>query len=211
MSADIVSIVTLLVVLLLSMSIHEALHAYSAKQLGDDTAESMGRVTLNPIKHIDPFFTVALPLLLLLSGSGVLFAAAKPVQVNFARLKYEEFGGAIVAMIGPISNLAIAVVAAGIYNVFFPNPSSTVNDIFMITIMLNVGLFVFNSIPWPPLDGSRLLYAFAPKPVQDVMKSIEQMGLIGLVLFVFVFYQFGGPVFQLIPKITYWLAPGLQF
>ncbi len=209
MSVDIISIVTLLVVLLLSMSIHEALHAYTAKQLGDDTAESMGRVTLNPIKHIDPFFTVALPLLLLLSGAGVLFAAAKPVQVNFSRLKYEEFGGAIVAMVGPLSNLLIAVLAAGVYNVFFPNPTETVNNIFAITIMLNVGLFVFNSIPWPPLDGSRLLYAFAPKPLQDVMKSIEQMGLIGLVLFVFVFYQFGGPVFNLIPKITQFLAPGL--
>src|SRR5205814_5573716 len=93
-------VVILLVVLLLSMSIHEMMHAFTADWLGDDTARMMGRVTLNPLPHIDPFFTVALPLLLLLSGSQFLFGAAKPVQVNFNRLRYGDFGGVNVGMVG---------------------------------------------------------------------------------------------------------------
>src|SRR3990172_9282530 len=184
MSVDLTSIAILLVVLLFSMSIHEMLHAYTSKWLGDDTAYHMGRVTLNPIAHIDPFFTVALPLLLLISGSPILFGAAKPVQVNFNRLRHGEYGGAIVGMIGPLTNLAIAAVAALIFNLVEPSVGTIGYDIFKITILLNIGLFVFNSIPWPPLDGSRLLYAFAPRPVQQFMEAIERMGLFGLAIFI---------------------------
>jgi Zn-dependent protease len=93
------SILILLLVLLFSMSIHELMHAFAADRLGDDTARAQGRLTLNPLPHIDPLFTVAIPLLLLLSGSPFLFGAAKPVQVNFSRLKYGEFGGAVVGML----------------------------------------------------------------------------------------------------------------
>lgn len=209
MDINLQSIAILLVVLLFSMSIHEALHAYTSKWLGDDTAHLMGRVSLNPLRHIDPFFTVALPLILLISGSPILFGAAKPVQVNFSRLRYGEFGGAIVAMIGPVSNLLIAVLAALLFNSLGPSFGTTAYEVFYYTILLNVGLFVFNSIPWPPLDGSRLLYAFAPRPIQEFMESIERMGLIGLVLFIFLFYQFGGPIFNLMEDITNFLAPGL--
>lgn len=209
MSVDIQSIIILVVVLLFSMSIHEALHAYTSKWLGDDTAHLMGRVSLNPLRHIDPFFTVALPLLLLISGSPILFGAAKPVQVNFNRLRHGEYGGAIVAMVGPISNLVIALLASFFYNILEPSYGTTAYTVFLYTIMLNVGLFVFNSIPWPPLDGSRLLYAFAPRAVQEFMESIERLGLIGLVLFIFIFYQFGGPIFDLMQSLTNFLAPGL--
>ena len=209
MGVDIQGIVILLVVLLFSMSIHEALHAYTSKWLGDDTAHLMGRVSLNPLRHIDPFFTVALPVILLLSGSPILFGAAKPVQVNFNRLRYGAYGGAIVAMIGPVSNLVIALIASFFYNVLDPSYGTTAYSVFLYTILLNVGLFIFNSIPWPPLDGSRLLYAFAPRPVQEFMESIERMGIIGLVLFIFIFYQFGGPIFRLMQSLTEFLAPGL--
>src|SRR5476651_690244 len=104
MSFDLQSVIILLGVLLFSMSIHEMMHAFTSDWLGDDTARLMGRVTLNPLKHIDRFLTVALPLLLLISHSPYLFGAAKPVQVNFRRLKYGEFGGAIVGVIGPLTN-----------------------------------------------------------------------------------------------------------
>ena len=98
----------LLPVLLISMSLHEFMHAWSSYKLGDDTAYQMGRVTLNPLPHIDPFLTVALPLFLLISGSPFLFGDPKPVQVNFHRLKYGEYGGGVVGMIGPFTNLVFA-------------------------------------------------------------------------------------------------------
>lgn len=201
-------ILILLPVLLFSMSIHEMTHAFISNWLGDDTARLMGRVSLNPLKHIDPVFTVAVPLLMLISG-GPLFGAAKPVQVNFSRLKYGEFGGAIVGMSGPITNLLIAVVAGLVFNWIQPTFGSMLYNIFRITIDLNVGLFLFNSIPWPPLDGSRLLYAFSPRPLQEAMESIERTGLVGLVIFIFLFYQFGGSITNLIANVVHLISPML--
>jgi Zn-dependent protease len=195
--------------LLFSMSIHEMMHAFASHWLGDDTAHSQGRVTLNPLPHIDPFFTVALPLLLLLSGSPYLFGAAKPVPVNFHRLRYGEFGGAIVGVVGPLTNLVIAVIAAVIFNNSDVALGSTLYTVFQITIMLNVGLFIFNMIPWPPLDGSRLLYAFAPRPVQEFMESIEGMGMMALMIFIFLFYALGGTVGKIINDVVHALAPAL--
>jgi Zn-dependent protease len=163
MDASLQSIAILLVVLLLSMSIHEMMHAFAADWLGDPTARVMGRVSLNPIRH----------------------------------------------MIGPLTNLAIAAIAALLFNAVHPAIGSTAYDIFRITIMLNAGLFVFNSIPWPPLDGSRLLYAFAPRGLQEVMESVERMGIAGLAVFIFLFYSFGGFVGDIITKLVHLLAPGL--
>jgi Zn-dependent protease len=203
------SILILLLVLLFSMSIHELMHAFAADRLGDDTARAQGRLTLNPLPHIDPLFTVAIPLLLLLSGSPFLFGAAKPVQVNFSRLKYGEFGGAVVGMIGPVTNLLIACLAAIGFRNINPALGTTLYSVFEIAIVLNVGLFIFNSIPWPPLDGSRLLYAFAPRGLQEVMQNIEGAGLMSLVIFIFLFYQFGGPIQDLMLKLIHLLAPGL--
>ena len=202
-------VVILLPVLLISMSVHEMMHAFTSDWLGDDTARLMGRISLNPLRHIDPFFTVALPLLMLLSH-GPLIGAAKPVRVDFNRLKYDEFGGAIVGMVGPITNLIIAVIAALLFNATNPTFGTVVYNIFSITIQLNVGLFIFNSIPWPPLDGSRLLYAFAPRPLQEAMQSLEQMGMAGLIVFIFLFYQFGGPIATLMSRFIHLLAPGLM-
>lgn len=201
-------VIILLPVLLLSMSLHEMVHAFTSDWLGDDTARMMGRVTLNPIKHIDPVFTVAVPLIMLLSG-GPLFGAAKPVQVNFRRLRYEEFGGAMVGMSGPLTNLVIAAAAALLFNSVNPSFGTAIYNIFAITIELNVGLFIFNSIPWPPLDGSRLLYAFAPRPLQEVMESIERAGMVGLIFFIFIFFEFGGSIGQVLAKVVHLLAPGL--
>jgi Zn-dependent protease len=210
MSDTLQRVIILLPVLLLSMSVHEMMHAFASNWLGDDTARRQGRLTLNPIAHIDPLLTVAIPLLLILSGSPFLFGAAKPVQVNFSRLRYGEFGGAIVGMIGPVTNFVIACAAAILFKSVSPEFGSTLYTIFAVTIFLNVGLFVFNSIPWPPLDGSRLLYAFAPRPLQEVMESIEQMGLTSLVIFIFLFYQFGAPIQDLMLKLINLLAPGLS-
>lgn len=200
----------LIPVLLISMSIHEMTHAFASDWLGDPTARLMGRVSLNPLQHIDPVFTVALPLLMLLSG-GPLIGAAKPVQVNFSRLKYGEFGGAIVGMVGPLTNLLIAALAALVFRSMQADvlTSSLSYNILRITIELNAALFIFNSIPWPPLDGSRLLYAFAPRSLQEVMESIERTGWTGLIIFILLISVLGNPLTTLIAKFIHFLAPGL--
>lgn len=210
MNSILLNVIILFPVLLISMSIHEMMHAFASDYLGDDTARLQGRLTLNPLAHIDPFLTVLIPLLLIISGSPILFGAAKPVQVNFNRLRYGEFGGAIVGMIGPLTNFLIACVAAILFKSLAPPAGSILYNVFAITISLNIGLFVFNSIPWPPLDGSRLLYAFAPRGLQAVMENIESAGLMSLVIFIFLFYQFGAPIQDLMLKLIRLLAPGLS-
>lgn len=205
-------VVILLLVLLFSMSIHEMMHAFTADWLGDDTARLQGRLTLNPLVHIDPFLTILLPLLLLLSGAPP-FGAAKPVQVNFNRLKYDEFGGAIVGIVGPLTNLVIALVASLLFNHLNLSFGSLAYKVIGMTVLINLGFFLFNIIPWPPLDGSRLLYAFAPEPLQDVMRSIERTGLMSLVIFLLLFYAvLSGPFSDAITGLMNHLAPGfIQF
>ncbi|OVE78736.1 hypothetical protein BVY00_02115 [bacterium G20] len=209
MSSSLQNVLILLLVLLFSMSIHELMHALTSNWLGDDTARLQGRISLNPLRHIDPLLTVAIPLFLLVSGSPFLFGAAKPVQVNFNRLHYGEWGGALVGMIGPITNLAIASIAGLLFSAFNPQFGTVIYEVFALTISLNVGLFVFNSIPWPPLDGSRLLYALVPQPIKEFMESIEHSGLMSLAIFILLFYQFGGPIQSLMGKLVHTLAPGL--
>ena len=173
---DITYIISVLVVILFSMTIHEALHGFVAYWLGDDTAKLQGRLTLNPIKHIDPFLTIILPLLLVLSGAPV-FGGAKPVPFNPSRVKYEEWGAALVAISGPLSNLVIAFVGFGLF-VLFGGSSPAIAQFFSIVVAVNLGFFIFNSIPIPPLDGSRVLYALAPEFVRRGMEAIERFGII---------------------------------
>lgn len=206
MSGDTIQIILIVLpILLVSITVHELMHALTAYWLGDDTAYRQGRISFNPMQHIDPFLTIGLPLLLAVTGAPI-FGMAKPVQVNFARLKWDEFGGAIVAVVGPLTNLIIAVLAALVFRALNPGAGDLIYDIIGYTVVLNIGFFVFNSIPWPPLDGSRLLYAFAPKPLQNIMESIERLGFIGLIVFMLAFYQFISP---LVTNTTQWLVNGL--
>lgn len=178
-------LVVILGSILISMTLHEAMHAYMSYWLGDDTAKLQGRLTLNPVKHIDPFLTILMPLLLALSG-GPVFGAAKPVPFNPARVKWDEFGAALVGIAGPLTNLLLAVAAAGVLKVFGLGLSEEIVKIIVTFMAVNIGFFVFNMIPFPPLDGSRLFYAVAPEPVQRVMQTIESFGLIGIFVFLFV-------------------------
>lgn len=202
------SIAILLVVLLFSMSLHEMMHAFTSNWLGDDTAYHQGRVTFNPLAHIDPFFTVLLPIISFITV-GSLFSIAKPVQVNFSRLKYGEIGGAIVGMVGPLTNLLLACVAAVVFKSLAPQNGSFLYDFLGIAIELNVVLFIFNSIPWPPLDGSRLLYAFAPKPLQEIMISMESTGYTSIFILIIIVYLYGSHLQVFVDKVVHLLAPGL--
>jgi Zn-dependent protease len=173
---DITYIATVLGVILVSMTLHEAMHGFVAYWLGDDTAKREGRLTLNPIKHIDPFLTIILPVLLAISG-GPIFGGAKPVPFNPDRVRYDEWGSALVALAGPLTNLLVAFVAFGAW-ASLGAPQDTIGQILSITISVNIGFFVFNMIPIPPLDGSRVLYALAPEFVRRGMEIIERFGII---------------------------------
>lgn len=164
-------------VILLSMTLHEVMHGYVAYLLGDDTAKALGRLTLNPVKHIDPFLTIILPIFLAIAG-GPIFGGAKPVPFNPTRLKWDEWGVALVAVAGPLTNLLIAFVMTGIWAVVGTPAGDTFAGLVLQTaIGVNLGFFVFNLLPIPPLDGSRVLYALAPDFVRRGMMQVEQYGI----------------------------------
>lgn len=195
MSFDASSIVLIILSLVVAISIHEMMHAFVAHWLGDDTAEREGRITLNPLAHIDPVMTIALPAVLILFGLPPILAA-KPVPFNPDRVKFEEFGAALVGLAGPVTNLVLAILSAGLLGVLQPDFGTLTREALLIFMQLNIGLFVFNMLPIPPLDGSRVLYAVAPEPVQKVMAQIEQMGLIFTIFMLFILLQLGilGPI-----------------
>jgi Zn-dependent protease len=187
------SLVLLVVALLTAISVHEAMHAFTAHWLGDDTAEKEGRITLNPLAHIDIFTTVLLPIVLILLHLPPILAA-KPVPFNPNRVRFEEFGAALVGISGPLSNLVMAFISAGLLNLLQPDFGSLSREFLLLFMQLNVGLFVFNMLPLPPLDGSRLVYAFAPRSLQQVMEQIESMGLILLLPLLFILLPFISPI-----------------
>lgn len=176
-------IVFLIIGILIAMAVHEATHAYVGLKLGDDTAAEQGRVSLNPLKHIDPFVTVILPIITLVLFHAPILAA-KPVPFNPERVKFEEFGAALIAVAGPVSNFVLAVIAAFLVRALAPG--SLVEQFMADFLVLNVSLMIFNLIPIPPLDGSRVLYAFAPEPLQRFMATIEPFGF--FIIFALVLY-----------------------
>lgn len=188
---DIEYVVMFLSVLLVSASLHEMMHAYVAYRLGDDLAHSHGRISLNPLVHIDPFLSIALPAILLLLGQSPILAA-KPVPINTSRIEGEEFGLAAVGIAGPLTNLGLAFFFGAIYKA--TSLSGIPLDIVELFIVVNTSLFVFNMLPLPPLDGSRLLYAFAPPPVQAVMRQIESFGIFGVIVILMLLLPVIGPV-----------------
>ena len=164
-------------IIILSMTLHEAMHAFVSYWQGDDTAKQDGRLTLNPIKHIDPIMTIILPIVLYIFNAPI-FGGAKPVLFNLNRLRNGEWSVALIALVGPLTNLVIAFILFGILALLQVDPNSIIGFILSMGVRINLGFFVFNMIPIPPLDGSRVLYVLAPDFVRRVMDVIEQYGII---------------------------------
>jgi len=183
-------VITTLLVILVSMTIHEAMHAFMGYFLGDQTAKAEGRLSLNPIRHIDPFLTILLPLVLLMLGAPV-FGGAKPVPFNPHKVRFGEWGVALVAIVGPLTNLVLAFtffgigVSLGFVDKFGFSPS-LIGVMLQTFVFVNLGFFAFNMIPVPPLDGSRVLYALAPDFVRGFMRQVEQYGLVIIMVLVMV-------------------------
>lgn len=195
----ILEIIVVLIVILLSMTIHEAMHAFMGCALGDNTAKEEGRLTLNPIRHIDPVMTILLPLIMVVLHAPV-FGGAKPVPFNPNRVRFGDWGAALVALSGPITNLVIAFITfgvgvfSGVINSAGVVQSTIFGLIISTAVSVNLGFFVFNMLPIPPLDGSRVLYAVAPDSVRGVMQKIEQNGVLLVMIIVILFSDVIGQV-----------------
>ena len=198
------NIIIVLITLVVAITLHEAMHAYAGYILGDDTAKEEGRVSLNPIKHVDPFSTIILPIITLIIFR-VPILAAKPVPFNPKRVKWGEFGAAVIAFAGPLTNLVLATFAAGLIKILGGSFGIDLIKGLTIFLMVNVGLFVFNMIPLPPLDGSRVLYAFAPESVQRLMSSLEQFGIFIVFALVLMVPVFGEILINLNNKVIEFL------
>lgn len=196
---DIVVSLFYLAVVIPSAIIHEYMHGWVADRLGDPTARYAGRLTLNPKSHIDLWGTILLPLLLYFSTGGrFLFAYAKPVPYNPYNLKNQRTGPVWVALAGPFSNLFLAFIF-GILVRFMPLGDMTI--FLLIIVYANVGLAIFNLLPIPPLDGSKVLYALLPDSLANIKQTLDRYGFVILIAFIFFFPGVISPVVNFIVRL----------
>ena len=175
-----------IIILILSIVVHEVSHGYAAEQLGDPTARLAGRLTLNPIKHIDPIGSIIIPALTWFGG-GFIFGWAKPVPVNPYNLRNQKWGEALVALAGPASNIALAIVFGIILRTGVLGGGAV--ELLSFVVLINLVLAIFNLIPIPPLDGSRILFALLPYKYLHIRSMLERWGMLLVLLFVFFLWR----------------------
>jgi Zn-dependent protease len=180
------------VVLIISIILHEIAHGYTADKLGDPTARLQGRLSLNPLVHIDWIGSIILPFFLVISGSPFILGWAKPVPFNPYNMKNPKWGGAFVAAAGPLTNIAIALVAAAALSIF--NFSEGVIFFVSSIIITNIALAVFNMLPIPPLDGHHILYAILPNRFYKIKELLRKYSFIILITFVIFGWRFISPI-----------------
>ncbi|HEY4516142.1 MAG TPA: site-2 protease family protein [Candidatus Paceibacterota bacterium] len=192
----------IILILLFSVVIHEVSHGYAALWLGDPTAKYEGRLTLNPISHIDPVGSILVPLIGFFVG-GVIIGWAKPVPFNPYNLSNKKWGEAIVALAGPLSNIIMAIVFALIIRGAAAYGVTSEGFFFLsgYLVFINIVLALFNLIPIPPLDGSKILFAILPYHLQHLRTSVERWGLPLVFLFVFVLWPFLSPAASVLFKL----------
>ncbi|MCD6223451.1 MAG: site-2 protease family protein [Deltaproteobacteria bacterium] len=193
-----------IVILIFSIVVHEVMHGYVAYKLGDSTAKFMGRLTLNPIPHIDLLGTIIIPLLLIVSRSPILFGWAKPVPVNFNNLRNPKKDSVYVALAGPASNFVLAIVFA----IFFHLLSFlSLNIVFWYGVYINLILGIFNLIPIPPLDGGRIAVGLLPLRYSYMLQRIEPFGIYIVVILLFLGF-FSYTIFPLVNYLSRFLVGG---
>ncbi|MDD5289900.1 MAG: site-2 protease family protein [Patescibacteria group bacterium] len=197
---NIIQLLFYFLIIIPSSIVHEYAHGLVADKLGDPTARHAGRLTLNPLAHIDIYGTILLPLFLLfVSGGNFMFAYAKPVPYNPYNLSSRRFGPAMVALAGPASNLILAIIFSLLIKILsFTFLSAAFFQLLSIIVFANVLLAIFNLVPIPPLDGSKILFALLPASTRHFQAQLERSGFIILIIFLF----FG---FQILTPIVYWV------
>jgi Zn-dependent protease len=199
---DLAGFFMLAVAFIIALSLHEYGHAFAATLQGDPTAKLAGRLTINPIKHLDPVGTFMLVM--------VGFGWGKPVPFAPNKLRSRRFGAALVGIAGPVVNIILAFVAAFIYlRLSQENPESMVHRFVVMSLYLNVGLALFNLMPIPPLDGSRILSAVLPPEKQQILYFLDKWGFVILLLFAFLLFPiFAGPLIDSVARFIVILLAG---
>lgn len=192
-----------LIILIFSIVIHEVSHGAMAYWLGDPTAKYAGRLTINPVSHIDPVGSVLLPLLLWIGNSPILFGWAKPVPYNPYNLRDQKYGPALVGAAGPASNLLLALmfgILIRIIIMYVPINATLITFVGLLSniVILNIFLAIFNLVPIPPLDGSKILYALLPDSANNMKMFLEQWGMFLLLIFIFYLSGLIMPIVQAI-------------
>lgn len=199
-------------VILVSMMLHELMHGFIALKLGDDTARLLGRLSFNPLKHVDPVMTIMIPMLIVvtnvLTGANTpIFGGAKPVPFNPANIR-NEWGVALIAISGPLVNLVLAFIAFGIWVYSGVGTDTFMGVLLQIAVWVNLGFFAFNIIPLPPLDGSRVLYALAPDFIRQIMEMIERYGVFLVFAIVLLFNNL---LFEYMNTVIQWMITGFSY
>lgn len=205
---DVFTLLIIIIVFLFSVVIHEVAHGAMAYYLGDPTAKYAGRLTLNPISHLDLFGSIIVPGFLILTslaiGGGIVFGWAKPVPINPYNFRDQRYGSAKVGLAGPAANIAVAVIF-GLLIRFLPFSTAlfyqNLISIFAFIVWVNLLLAVFNLMPIPPLDGSHILFTFLPPGMENVKIILSQYGLFILLLIIFFFIQWFIPLINYIFKL----------
>lgn len=193
-----VNFIFAIIILIMSVVVHELSHGYAADFLGDPTPRMQGRLTLNPLKHLDFFGSVLFPALSYMLG-GIIFGWAKPVMINPYNLRAKKWGEAIVAFAGPLSNIILAVIFSMLIRFAEPIGLSQAFVTFSMTIVvMNIVLAIFNLVPIPPLDGSKILFAILPQRFMSIRYKLEQYGFLLVLIFIIFMGTILNPVINLV-------------